>query len=165
MKLLTLLFALLPLLPVHDYHVSKTNVRYVAESNQVQVEMHLFVDDIEADMAAAGAPDNLEIGTKIQHPDGERYLTNYLEKHFRLKWNGEGLPLEIVGYELDDDLHGLWVYQVAAVTEAPVQIDMVNTIAVETFPDQKNIVKLFNGKDRAATLLMSKGRPESSWAE
>lgn len=155
------LFAiLLSLLPAHDYHVSKTNVRYVADKEQVQVEMHVFVEDLEKDMVAAGAPELLEIGTKREHPEAERYLVNYLEKHFRITWNGETLPLGIVGYELADDLHGLWIYQLATTDAAPKEVTVYNSMITGVYPDQKNIVKLFNGEERSATLLLSKDRPE-----
>lgn len=158
------LFAiLLSLLPAHDYHVSKTNVRYVADKEQVQVEMHVFVEDLEKDMVAAGAPELLEIGTKREHAEAERYLVNYLEKHFRITWNGETLPLEVVGYELADDLHGLWIYQVAAVDAGPAEVRVYNSLLTDTYPDQKNIVKLYNGEERSATLLMSKERPEAGY--
>ena len=159
MKLILLLAPLLALLPVHDYHVSKTNVRYVADARQVQVEMHVFVDDIEADMAAVGAPAKLEIGTAREHADAPRYLANYLAQNFRLRWNEAELPLEIVGYELADDLHGLWIYLSAEEVAAPATVAVTNSLVTGVFPDQKNIVKLFRGEERSATLLMSKDRP------
>lgn len=163
MLLLTILLSLLAApLPVHEYHVSKSNVRYVAETGQVQVEMHVFVEDLEADMAGAGAPQSLEIGTKREHADAERYLTTYLEKHFQLEWNGEDLPLTIVGYELADDLHGLWIYQLAEAVTAPAEVSIVNSMMTGVFADQKNIVKLYNGEERSATLLMSKDRPTAA---
>ena len=154
---------LLSLLPAHDYHVSKTNVRYVADKEQVQVEMHVFVEDLEKDMMAAGAPEDLEIGTKRQHADAERYLLTYLQKHFRINWNGTDLPLEVVGFELANDLHGLWIYQFAAVDEEPVDVNVYSSMMTETYADQKNIVKIFNGEERSATLLMSKDRPKGSY--
>lgn len=164
MLLLTILLSLFTNpAPVHDYHVSKTNVRYAAEKRQVQVEMHVFVEDLEKDMVAAGAPEGMEIGTKRQHEDAERYLTAYLEKNFRVKWNEEALPLEIAGYELADDLHGLWIYLAAPTDEQPVEVTITNTLITGIYPDQKNIVKMYNGAERSATLLMSKDRPQAEW--
>jgi hypothetical protein len=163
MLLLSILLSLLTApLPVHEYHVSKSNVRYVTETGQVQVEMHVFVEDLEEDMAAAGAPETLEIGTKREHADAERYLTTYLKKHFQITWNGEDLPLTLVGYELADDLHGLWIYQVAEAVIAPTEVNIANSLMTGVFADQKNIVKLYNGQERSATLLMSKDRPTAS---
>ncbi|NJC26590.1 DUF6702 family protein [Neolewinella antarctica] len=152
-------------LPVHEYHISKTNVRYVAEREQVQIEMHLFVEDLEKDMVTLGAPGNLELGTEIQHADAERLLTNYLANHFRLNWNGEPLPLAVIGYELEDDLHGFWVYLAATDVAAPTTIDVTATLLTETFADQKNIVKIYNGEKRGATLLMSKQRTTGSYGQ
>lgn len=165
MKLLFLLFPLLSFLPTHDYHVSKTNVRYVAEKGQVQVEMHLFVEDLEIDMAAAGSPEKMEIGTKREHAEAARYLDAYLAQNFTINWNGEDLALETVGYELADDLHGLWIYQLADVAEGPADVTISSSVITATYADQKNIVKLYNDKERSATLLMSKDRPtaEHSW--
>lgn len=163
MLLLSLFLSLLMApLPVHEYHVSKSNVRYVAETGQVQLEMHVFVEDLEKDMAAAGAPDKLEIGTKREQAEAKRYLSNYLEKNFQLEWNGKALPLTIVGYELADDLHGLWIYQVAEAVAAPTEVRITNSLMTGVFADQKNIVKLYNGQERSATLLMSKDRPVAS---
>lgn len=149
--------------PLHDYHISKTNVRYVADKQEVQVEMHLFVEDLEADMAAAGAPEKLEIGTKLEAEDAERYLSIYLQKHFRIDWNGKLLPLEIIGYELADDLHGLWIYQVATVAEGPKEVAVDCTLLTNTYSDQKNIVKIYNGQERSATLLLSKDQTKGSY--
>ncbi len=145
----------------HDYHVSKTNIRYSAEREQVQVEMHVFVEDLEKDMALAGAPEDLEIGTKREAEDADRYIMNYLQKNFRVQWNSIELPLEIVGYELADDLHGLWIYLAAPVEDAPVEVTISNTLITGVYADQKNIVKLYNGEKRSATLLMSKDRPNA----
>ncbi|THH39792.1 DUF6702 family protein [Neolewinella litorea] len=157
---LILLFLISP--TAHDYHVSKTNVRYVAERGQVQVEMQVFVDDLEDALADAGAP-RLDIGTPDQHPDTDRYLTAYLEKHFQIQWNDKALPVQLVGYELEDDMHGLWIYLVADEVADPQGITVQNSVLTEYYADQKNIVKLFNGQQRLATLLMDRNRPAGTY--
>ena len=157
--LLTLLLLLTP--PVHDYHVSKTNVRYVADRNQLQVEMQVFVDDLEAAMEDAGAP-RLRIGTPDEHADARRYLTAYLEKHFRITWNGTDLPVDLVGYELEDDMHGFWLYLAADEVSDPDGISVENSVLTEYYADQRNIVKLFDGQRRVATLLMDRNKPVST---
>lgn len=143
--------------PVHDYHVSKTNVRYVADREQLQIEMQVFVDDLEEAMREAGAP-RLNLGTGEAHVESDRYLTAYLDKHFRIALKGERVPTQIVGYELEDDMHGFWIYlavdRVAEIGEVEVQ----NSVLTEIYADQKNIVKLFDGDRRVATLLMDRNR-------
>jgi len=140
---------------LHDYHVSKTNLRYVADRQQLQVEMHLFVEDLEEAMRDVGAP-LLDIGTEDEHPDSERYISAYLQKHFNIGWNGAELPLTIIGWELEDDMRGMWIYLAAEEVSPPREITVKNGILTEYYPDQKNIVKLFDGKERLGTLLMNR---------
>ena len=155
---MSLLLLLLSLLTAHDYHVSKTNLRYVADREQLQVEMHVFVDDLEEAMQEAGAP-LLNLGTPDQEAESDRFLMAYLDKHFTIGWNGEPLPLQLVGYELEDDLHGLWIYLVAEEVTAADELRVQQTVLTEYYADQKNIVKVFDGQERVATLLMDRGRP------
>ena len=148
--------------PPHEYHISKTNLRYVTAQRAVQIEMHLFVDDVEAAMREAGAPE-LFLGDALERADAPDYLKRYLDKHFRIDWNGAPLTLDLVGYELEDDLHGLWVYLLAPEREAPQEIRVQNTLLTEHFDDQKNITKLFSDTDRLATLLTSKERTTADY--
>lgn len=166
MTLLTLLFTLFHCTgaPAHEYHVSKTNLRYVADRQQLQVEMHLFVDDLEAAMMEAGTP-RPRLGTPDEVDESRRYLSAYLDKHFHIEWNGETPPLEILGWELEDDLHGLWIYLAADGVDAPRELTVQNTVLTEYYADQKNIVKLFNGKERMATMLMSRDAPRAGYAK
>ena len=150
--------------PAHDYHISKTNVRYVADRGQVQVEMHLFVDDLEAALLEAGAP-KLFLGTQREHDEATRYLTAYLARHFRVVWNETDLPLELIGYELAEDMHGFWCYLAAPAAGEPATVRVTNTLLTESYPDQRNIVKLYRGQERRATLLLSRDRPTESYAE
>ena len=154
--LLSLLLTAVP--PIHDYHVSKTNLRYAQDRQEWQVEMHLFVDDLERDMVAAGAPQPLEIGTKLEHADAAGLLDNYLANHFVLTADGRPVPLETVGYELADDLHGIWIYLRADQNELPADLAVTNDLLTATYEDQKNIVKVYSGNDRLGTLLFSKER-------
>jgi hypothetical protein len=148
--------------PAHDYHVSKTNVRYVADRRQLQVEMHLFVDDLEGAMMEAGAP-RLRLGTPDQHEESDRYLTAYLDKHFGVDWDADRLALELVGYELADDLHGIWIYLAADdLPPAAERIAVENSVLTEYYADQKNIVKLYRDDERVATLLMDRARTSGS---
>ena len=62
MKTWLALLLLMSVLPQHEFHISKTTIRYVAEREQVQVEMHIFLDDLELALEEAGSP-KLYIGT------------------------------------------------------------------------------------------------------
>lgn len=164
MKLFVLIATLMMAAPAvdHEYHVSKTNLRYVADRAELQVEMHVFVEDLEKGIVAAGGP-KLELGTKREHSEAKAHLAEYLAEHFRINWNGQPVQPELLGYELEDDLHGLWIYLVEEVATAPKTLEVRNSVITEAYPDQTNIVKFWLGEERAATLLLSRDRPRASY--
>lgn len=147
--------------PVHDFHVSKTNVRYVAEREQVQVEMHVFLDDLELALTEAGAP-KLYIGTQQEMPQTADHLARYLEKHFVIEWNGATLPVGLLGFEMSEDLEALWIYLAADHPEPPTKVSIQQTVITEVFADQRNMVKLFSG-EQSSTLLTSRDQPRADY--
>lgn len=144
---------LLCLAPIHEFHVSKTNVRYVADREQIQVEMHVFLDDLEKALSEVGAP-NLYIGTKEELPQTPQVILRYLNNHFKINWNGQEIPNQLLGYEMSDDLQALWIYLAADSKEAPENVTIQNTVLTEVFSDQRNMVKVFAGEE-SITLLTS----------
>ncbi|MEL6142402.1 MAG: DUF6702 family protein [Bacteroidota bacterium] len=158
---LSLLF-LLPFLPNHDFHISKTTIRYVAEREQVQVEMHIFLDDLEIALEEAGSP-KLYIGTELEMQQTGATIASYLEKHFTLTWNGQPLPVGFLGYELSDDLQALWIYLQAKTREDLQSISVQNTILTEIYDDQKNLVKVV-ANSKETTLLLSRDTPKEKYS-
>lgn len=157
-----LLLALLPLFFLsadHDFHISKTTIRFIAEREQVQIEMHVFLDDLELALSEAGAP-KLYIGTEDEMPQTAEVIARYLEKHFELSWNGGPIPVGMLGFELSDDLQALWIYLQAKTTASPQSIAVRNTVITEIYEDQRNLVKLVGG-DKETTLLLSRDRPSA----
>lgn len=142
----------------HEFHVSTTDIEYVVEQEQVQIVMHLFIDDLELALQQAGAP-KLFLGTPNELPQTRQHLSSYLEKKFRLSWNGHYLPTPMLGYEMSDDMQAIWVYLQANTTRDLQSIEVQNTVLTEIYSDQKNIVKFKaeQGKKRA-TFLLSKDR-------
>lgn len=145
--------------PAHEFHVSTTEIEYAPDREQVQITIHLFIDDLELALMAAGAP-KLYIGTPDEMQQTSQHLSRYLEKNFRLSWNQQYLPTGMLGYEISDDMQALFVY-LSANTKQPMQhIQVENTVLTEIYDDQKNIVKVRGkqGKKRT-TFLLSRDKP------
>lgn len=162
MKILFSLLLTAFILPTHQFHVSKATLRYVADREQVQLELHVFLDDLEKALEEAGSP-KLYIGTDDEMPQAQRHVAAYLEKHFKLTWNGTDLPVGMLGYELSDDMQALWIYGQAKTQEDLQSISIQNSILTEVFDDQKNIVKVEAG-GKTTTLLTSYDRAEAKYS-
>lgn len=163
MKFITLfILCVLTTASAHEFHVSKTNIRFVEEREQVQVEMHLFLDDLEIALTEAGAP-RLYIGDKEELPQTPKVITRYLEKHFKITWNGEKLPVGLLGYEMSDDLQALWIFLAADTRQAPETVTVEQTALTEIYDDQRNMIKVFGNKGKGITLLTSKDHPTAQF--
>lgn len=143
--------------PAHDFHFSRTVVRYLADRQEVQVEMQLFIDDLELALTEAGAP-TLHLGTELEDADTDRYLAAYFDKHFKLFWDGEELAREMIGFEPSDDMQALWVYFVASAEEAPVKLRILNSCLTEIYTDQRNLVQVNLGDSGKANYLLHSGK-------
>lgn len=149
--------------PAHDFHFSRTLVRYLADRQEVQVEMHIFIDDLELALTEAGAP-KLQLGSELEDPAAGRYLEAYLDKHFKLYWDGEELPREMIGYEPSEDMQALWIYFVASAEEAPEKLGVLQSCLTEIYTDQRNLVQVNLGDAGSSNYLLDSGKTREEQA-
>ncbi len=141
----------------HDFHISKSLIRHQPAESRLQVEMHVFLDDLESALEQAGAP-NPHLATELEIKDADIYLQRYLRKHFSLRSNGTALPYQFVGYELSDDMAGLWVYLEAPMMASSGKLSVRNTLLTDIYDDQKNIVNFIGRNSKREMLLFSRDR-------
>ncbi|MEM7573133.1 MAG: DUF6702 family protein [Bacteroidota bacterium] len=149
--------------PAHDFHFSRTLVRYLADRQEVQVEMHIFIDDLELALTEAGAP-KLRLGSELEDPEAARYLETYLDKHFKLYWDGEELPREMIGHEPSEDMQAIWIYFVATAEKAPQKLGIRQSCLTEIYTDQRNLVQVNLGEAGRANYLLYSGNTEEEQA-
>ncbi len=123
---------------VHDIHISKAEIHYKSDRRVLQVSLHIFLDDLEAELKEMGG-DKLYLCTERESEQAEEYLLKYLEQRFILRDKTQNLKLSFVGKETSEDLLAVWCYlQVEdyGLNELYIQ----NQIMTTRYGDQKNIV-------------------------
>lgn len=136
------------------------------EEKALQISLQLFIDDLELALANKGS-EKLGICTTQEVAEAEDLIYSYIKDHLFLNVDGISLDLVWVGKEVSDDLAGIWCYLEVYSSEAHKSIDVRNDLLVETFSDQRNIVKLvykpdlkahflFDNKDIEGTLKITK---------
>ena len=141
---------------LHDFHVSKCLVEYNEEEKALQISMHIFIDDLEEGLRRQGAG-KLFICTDREAKDAENYLRKYLEQHFILRLNGEPKTYDFLGKEISDDLAAVWCYMEIPDVEYLKELTVTNTILLEVYDDQTNIVSIFGADNQKGLLLFKKG--------
>ena len=157
MKFTFLLLLLVPLSSfngMHKFYVSTTDIEFVAEKQELQVISKVFLDDIEKLLKTrySGA---LVMGKNEESNDVDKYLEKYFNEKFRVKVNGKNILLEYLGHTYDDDL--VKCFLKAEGISALNTIDVSNTILLDLYEEQQNVVHIDNGK-RIKSLLLMKDR-------
>lgn len=139
---------------LHDIHISKAELHFKSDQKVMQISMHIFLDDLEAELVKLGGQD-LFLCTKKESAEGDTYLKQYINQNFKILGAGEPLSLEYVGKEISEDLLAVWCY-----FQVPMETDedlaLINQIMLTRFEDQKNIVSFKKDGKRKAFFILDK---------
>jgi hypothetical protein len=141
--------------PVHDFHVSKCLIEYRPDEQALQISLHLFIDDLEYALEQRGQKD-LYICTAREKESADKIIAAYLARKLSLEVNNRKHAFEFIGKEVSDDLSGIWCYLEITNIKELKALSIHNSILLEIFDDQKNIVSL-TGPNQRGTLLLQKG--------
>jgi len=147
----------LPLRPAdHDFHVSKCLVEYNEGEQSLQISLHLFIDDLEEALRRQGA-DKLFICTKKEAPRAESHIFQYLRKHFSFEADGQKREYTFIGKEVSEDLMAAWCYLEIAGVKKLETLKVSNSLLMEVFDDQKNLVSITGPGRKQGLLMFQKG--------
>lgn len=152
---------LLVLVPKHDFHISKCLVEYSVPDQALQISLHVFVDDLEEALRKQGY-DNLKIGTTKEDSLAETYLSEYLLKTFLVEIDDQPVTLSLLGKELSDDFLAVWCYLEATDISDFQKLKLSNTVLMEVFDDQTNMVTIKGPGGKRGGFLFQKGNEEGT---
>lgn len=146
-------FALLLLIPMmsfhpHKFYVSNTIIEYSAQNQSYGITIKLFTDDLETALGG----ETLHLGEDNEAVNVASLIENYINSHFKLKFNDQNQMLVYIGKEVENDLTICYFEMLQSTDFHTLQID--NTMLLELFPDQKNIISLSVG-GKSQTLIMT----------
>ena len=131
----------------HDYYVSITEINHNPETESLEIGVKVFADDVETAIYNMDSV-KLHIGEMFENKDADKYLSNYISEHLKIKVNGEQVEFQFLGHEMEKK-NAVWCFMEAFEIKSPQSIEVENTILIDEFEDQRNIV--YYGKNRGAT--------------
>ena len=136
---------------LHPLYISVTQVSYNTQSENVEIAIKVFADDLEKAIKPLNNDKPLHLNTKQEIANTDVLIQNYLVKSFKIKINGKAANLKWVGKEYETD-NATWCY-----FEVPSRsiktIAVHNTIFTEIYPKQNNIVQIQTTKGKRSLLL------------
>ncbi|MBC6696689.1 DUF6702 family protein [Hymenobacter puniceus] len=134
----------------HTYHASILDVRYNPAKQQLEVALKVFTDDFEKALSVGQpTPINLDQTSK---PLVQQLTVALLRKSLVFGARpGETLPLQLLGLQKERDAH--WLYFTLKAARPLTGFTLRNTLLLDQFPDQMNIVNLEAGGKKQSQLF------------
>ncbi len=147
-----LYFLIIPLFAftLHKFHLSNTKVVYDTEEKSVQIIMRCFVDDIEK---VINQDNNitLELGNEREIIEAQKYLKEYLNANFEIRIDNIIQNTAYLGKEIEKDI--IFFYLEIENVQDVSSIQIKNTVLLETFEDQQNVIRIeIKGKKKTFVL-------------
>lgn len=145
----------------HEFHISKCLIEYNEPEKALQVTLHVFIDDLEEALRQQGA-DKLFICTEKEVEKAEGYIYKYLQQKLKISLEGQPMEYTFVGKEVSEDLAAVWCYLEIENIESFNQLHVKNSIFLESFDDQKNIISVIGPNKKKGYLLFNRGKNEET---
>ena len=136
----------------HNYHVSITQMDYNTKNNTFEIAIKVFADDLESAIQEQGI-DNFKLDIENQE---DTLVKSYFKRKFQVKYNGETIPLNWVGKELENEI--IWCYFELEGIDEVNKLELLNTTLLELNNDQVNKVNI-TVKEFQKSLVFKKGSP------
>ncbi len=149
------------MIPMHEFHISKTLIEYNEKESALQFTLHIFIDDLEEALRQQGA-DKLFICTEKESEKAEAYIYKYLQQKLKIKLDDKAVDFSFVGKEVSEDLVAVWCYLEIENIEPFSKLYVKNNTLVETFDDQKNIISVTGPNKRKGYLLFNNAKNEET---
>ena len=149
------LLCILPLFAfnAHKYYLSLTQIEYNTKSKSIEIIINVFIDDLETSLTKA-YNQKFELDTKKEIKNTDKYFREYLEQHLLFKIDNKKVQYNYIGKEYDGDV--VFFYLEIKDIKDVKEISIHNTILIDEFPDQQNLIKSKVYKKHKSVLLTKK---------
>jgi hypothetical protein len=139
---------------LHPFYISLTDIRYNSASKTLEISQKIFWDDLEVALSDINKgkidflnPKDTELLARL--------VENYLIQHNEISINGQVLKLNYLGFEIEED--AAWFYLEAQKVPVPKTITVKNTVLVDRFAGQQNIVNIYQ-QQKPKSLILEKNK-------
>jgi len=154
--LLLLLFSLMAF-TAHKYYLSLTQITYNNEAKTVEVIINVFIDDIETALNKIHSKD-FRLNTKKEPTTTDVHFDKYVRDHIQFNIDGKPVEYQFLGKEYEGDI--VYFYLEIKSIEHIHSIEIKNTLLIDFFPKQQNLVKSKVNSVHKSVLL-TKGNDKS----
>jgi hypothetical protein len=121
---------------VHKFYLSNTSIEFNAQTRAVEITSKIFTDDLEH---AIEAQCYRYHSLYPQTPEVFELVKKYIGENLSLQVGGRNVVLNFLGYSVDNDMTTIFI---EGNYFEPNQVVVNNTILLDLYSDQQNIVEV-----------------------
>lgn len=151
-KTILLLLVALPLLgaTAHKYYFSVTQADYDAKDHALKMVTRVFYDDLQK-VFQERYDKSIKVDASYDQKKLDGYIQRYFNQKFIVKINGKERRLNYIGHK--DEMDYVVCFIEVTDVQNPKSISIENTLLMDLFQDQKNVVHLNTGTTKKSFLL------------
>lgn len=129
---------------LHPIHISVTEIEFDQKEKALEIMMRVFIDDLEVSLKDRFDQPDLDLFDRANADKLDELMRPYLADHFRITLDGKPARINYLGHEQEPDVFIFYI-EVENVKRWE-EIDVRNTIIMETYNDQSNLVNVAVGE-------------------
>lgn len=140
----------------HPFYISLTEIRQNPNSQRLEIASKIFWDDLEVGLASFH-----EQSVDFLNPEDsellQKQVEEYLKENFQIWIAEKEVNWVLLGFEVEED--AAWFYIESEPVKLENSIRVKNSVLIEDFSTQQNIVHVYKGNSRSPrSLLLGKGQ-------
>jgi len=147
--------------PPHEFHVSKCQIEYFEAEQSIGISLHMYIDDFEEALGNLGAKE-LFLCTEKENPSAEKHISDYLNEKMAIQLDDQEVSFKYIGKEASDDKIAVWCYLEIEKVADFSKCTITNTVLMEAFEDQKNIIAIKGPKAKKAYFMFERDQVTES---
>ncbi len=137
---------------LHEFHLSRTEINYDSQTHEVQIAVHLFIDDFESALTKSGSK-KLYLCTPKEVVSADDDIEMYINKNMIVYISGQPVPATLLGKETSQDKMAVWCYLEISNVKNIAEVTIENKLLIELYNDQKNITDFTVNKKRNSFII------------
>lgn len=136
----------------HKFYLSVTQIDYVPKEHSIQVVTRLFYDDLQKALQDR-YDSNIRVEKSYDQKKLNAYIDKYIQQKLKINVNGDRVKLHYLGHKDENDYVVCFI-EITGIDNLN-SLEIENTLLMDAFPEQKNVVHMQLGETHKSFMLTS----------
>lgn len=135
---------------MHKFYVGMFQMKFVPQKKELHITTRIFVDDLNLALEKKFHKKTF-IGEPTESKEDEVLMQKYIAEKFKLKIKSQAKNYTFLSKEMENNVV-ICYFKIKELTQI-TSLEVENSILMEIYPEQQNIIQFDNNGDKNSLLL------------